>query len=77
MVLHYRHLNQGEDFETVETSRNGATFEATVPGSYTDSDFALVYYFTVHASGGDAWILPGLEESLASQPYHVLRQRVR
>ncbi|GAA5032571.1 hypothetical protein [Actinopolymorpha pittospori] len=77
VVLHYRHLNQGEDFETVETSRNGATFEATVPGSYTDSDFALVYYFTVHASGGDAWILPGLEKSLASQPYHVLRQRVR
>ena len=76
VVLHYRHLNQGEDFETVETSRNGASFEATVPGSYTDSDFALVYYFTVHASGGDAWILPGLEESLASQPYHVLRQRV-
>jgi hypothetical protein len=77
VVLHYRHLNQGEDFETVEMRRNGATFEATVPGAYTDSDFALVYYFTVHAAGGDAWILPGLDESLANQPYHLLRQRVR
>ncbi len=75
VVLHYRHLNQGEDFEKVELEADGAGgFGATVPGSYTDSDFALVYYFTIHAAGGDAWIVPGLEESLANQPYHVLRQ---
>jgi hypothetical protein len=74
VTCHYRHLNQGEDFVTTELRQNGSGLRATVPGSYTDSDFALVYYFTVHTAGGDAWILPGLDETLANQPYHVLRQ---
>jgi hypothetical protein len=76
VVCHYRHVNQGEDFETAEMRWNGARYQVTVPGSYTDSDFALMYYFTIHDAGGDAWILPGLEESLAHQPYHLLRQRI-
>ncbi|WP_020577999.1 hypothetical protein [Actinopolymorpha alba] len=77
VVLHYRHLNQGEDFETVEVSRNDAGYEVTIPASYTDSAYALMYYFTVHDPAGDAWILPGLDESLANQPYHLLRQKIR
>ncbi|MGH3488340.1 MAG: hypothetical protein ACRDP8_10585 [Actinopolymorphaceae bacterium] len=76
VVCHYRHVNQGADFETAEMRWNGARYQVTVPGSYTDSDFALMYYFTIHDAGGDAWIIPGLEESLASQPYHLLRQRI-
>jgi hypothetical protein len=35
----------------------------------------LSYYFTVHAASGDAWLVPGLDRSLANQPYHVLRQK--
>jgi hypothetical protein len=73
-VLHYRHLNQGEDFQTVAMTRVGSRLEATVPASYTDSPFALVYFFTLR-SGGDAWIVPGLDETFANQPYHVLRQK--
>ncbi|MEQ4209153.1 hypothetical protein [Actinopolymorpha sp. B9G3] len=76
VVCHYRHVNQGEDFETAEMRWNGARYQVTVPGSYTDSDFALMYYFTIHDAGGDAWISPGLEDSLARQPYHLLRQRI-
>jgi hypothetical protein len=29
---------------------------------------------TVRQAGGDAWIVPGLDETLATQPYHALRQ---
>jgi hypothetical protein len=47
---------------------------ATVPGDYTDSPYPLVYFFTMRHADGDAWILPGLDETLANQPYHVVRQ---
>lgn len=77
ILLHYRHLNQGEDFQTVEMTREGQRFAATMPASYTDSDFPLVYYFTVRDLCGDAWIVPGLDRNLANQPYCVLRQKGR
>ncbi len=73
-VLHYRHLNQGEDFETVAMTRVGDRLEATIPASYTNSVYALVYFFTLR-SGQDAWIVPGLDATFANQPYHVLRQK--
>ncbi|HEY8458686.1 MAG TPA: hypothetical protein VIL34_24065 [Actinopolymorphaceae bacterium] len=77
VVCRYRHVNQGEDFVDAEMRWTGARFQAIVPGSYTDSDFALMYYFVVHGQDGDVWILPGLDDTLANQPYHLLRQKVR
>ena len=77
VVCHYRHLNQGEDFEAVEMVKDGPRHRLTIPGSVTDSPYALTYYFTVHSATGDAWIVPGLDGSLATQPYHVIRQKVR
>src|SRR5690606_3441308 len=47
VVCRYRHVNQGEDFVDAEMRWTGARFQAIVPGSYTDSDFALMYYFVV------------------------------
>ncbi|HVX43163.1 MAG TPA: hypothetical protein VHC49_04740 [Mycobacteriales bacterium] len=74
ITLHYRHLNQGEDYRTVPMSAGGGRFAASIPAGYTDSPYPLAYYFTVHAESGDAWIVPGLQPSLANQPYHVIRQ---
>jgi hypothetical protein len=74
LALHYRHLNQGEDFRHVEMTASDGEFSATIPGAYTDSPYPLVYYFSARAPGGDAWLVPGLDETLANQPYHVLRQ---
>ncbi len=51
-----------------------AAFVAAIPAGYTDSPYPLVYYFVVRAAGGDAWIVPGLDRTLANQPYHVVRQ---
>ncbi len=73
-TLHYRHLNQGEVYESVPMTGEGGEFSATIPGTYTDSDYPLSYYFVLKAPSGDAWIAPGLEHSLADQPYHVIRQ---
>jgi hypothetical protein len=75
VTLHYRHLNQGEEYRTVEMTRGKWAHVATIPGSYTDSPYPLTYFFTVHEESGDAWLFPGLDESLANQPYHVLRHQ--
>ncbi|HET6499834.1 MAG TPA: hypothetical protein VFG87_03630 [Amycolatopsis sp.] len=74
VTLHYRHLNHGEDYRTEEMTSTGTVYTATIPAEYTDSAFPLVYYFTVRAGSGDAWLAPGFDDSLANQPYHVIRQ---
>lgn len=75
VVLHYRHLNQGEDYCTADMVLRENRYAAVVLGSYTDSAYPLVYFFTLHDDAGDAWLEPGLDETLANQPYHVIRQQ--
>lgn len=78
VVLTYRHVNQSEEYRTVEMVREAARLVATIDGSYTSSPYPLQYYFVLRADNGDAWIQPGLdvgdEVHLANQPYYVLRQ---
>lgn len=71
--LHYRHLNQAEQWLTLAMSARGHHHEATIPEPFTRTDYAIQVYFTVRDSQGDAWIVPGLE-TLTSHPYLVLRR---
>ncbi|MFD2794931.1 hypothetical protein ACFS27_15335 [Promicromonospora vindobonensis] len=71
--LHYRRLNQGEQWSTMAMTPLGHRHGAAVPGADTDSAYAVQLYFTVHGPTGDAWTVPGLGESLTDQPYFVLR----
>ncbi|GAA2093792.1 hypothetical protein GCM10009841_03760 [Microlunatus panaciterrae] len=73
--LHYRHLNQGEDWVVTEMVGDGERQAASIPACYTDSAYPLTYFFTVHHRTGDAWLVPGLDRTLSNQPYHVVRQR--
>ncbi len=80
VVLHYRHVNQGDAYKTVEMAGEAGRFAATIGEEYTRSPYALMYFFSLHAEGGDAWLSPGLDVgedvSLAAQPYHLLRQKI-
>lgn len=71
VVLHYRRLNQGDEWVTAPTSPNTARHTGTIPGFYTDSPYALQLYVTVHTEG-DAWIVPGFNATFTDQPYVVL-----
>ena len=71
--LWYRHLHQGEEYASVAMVGDGVCFRATIPGRDTADLFPLMYFFMLRASSGDAWIAPGLDETLANQPYYVLR----
>jgi hypothetical protein len=72
--LHYRHLNQAESYEVVKMTADGDRFRATIPGAYTDSKYPLVYFFEVRRGPLQAWLVPGLDTTLANRPYYVVRQ---
>jgi hypothetical protein len=61
-TLRYRHVNQSERFLETDSME--------IPGDYTNSPFALMYYFV---AGSSLW--PGLDASLANRPYFVVPPR--
>ena len=71
--LHYRHVNQGDEHRVVDLAAQGNRYQHTIPGEYTDSPYALMYFFDLHDSNGQAWLQPGLNADLANQPYFVVR----
>ncbi len=73
VVLHYRHVDQSDEYRVVEMSADGGRYRATIPGEYTDSAYPLLYYFVLRNPQGAAWLHPGLNPDLANQPYFVVR----
>jgi hypothetical protein len=74
VVLHYRRVNQSEAWRSAPMQLGNRSWHAEIPGPYTDSDFALQYYFEPTDPAGQAWIHPGLGSALSRPPYLVLRQ---
>jgi hypothetical protein len=72
--LRYRHLDQSEKHEEIEMAREADGFVSTIPGSYSDSPYALQYHFVIKDDRGGTWLRPGLGAELSDRPYHVVRQ---
>jgi hypothetical protein len=72
--LKYRHVNQGEYYEAKLMEARGRHFHADIPAAYTQSPYALQYFFELHAGPERAWLYPGLGPSITQQPYFVVMQ---
>jgi hypothetical protein len=72
--LFYRHVNQGERYETTIMAAEGSRFHAVIPAAYTSSPYPLEYYFEIKHGSGNASLYPGFAPDLANQPYFVVRQ---
>jgi hypothetical protein len=72
--LHYRRVNQAEAWQAAGMQPVEGSWRGEIPGAYTDSKFALQYYFEPTDQAGASWIHPGLGSALARAPYLVLRQ---
>jgi hypothetical protein len=72
-LLHYRHVNQAEVWQTTEMRRQGDRHAAVIGADYTRSPYPLQYYFEVRGDDGPS-LYPGLKPELANQPYFVVRQ---
>jgi hypothetical protein len=68
--LHYRALNQLEEFRTLEAPADKAAF--TIPGEEIGGGFDLMYYFEALAADGSGWFYPDLAETT---PYFVVEVR--
>src|SRR5262249_45815178 len=67
--LYYRHVNQAERYESTLMDGRDNRFRATVPGSYTDSNYPLEYYFELKQAPDVASLFPGFGADLTYQPY--------
>lgn len=72
VLLHYRHVNQAERYQSLEMRLEDGKARAAIPASYTDSVFPIQYYFELRQSRR-AWLYPGLNAELSNQPYFVVR----
>jgi len=75
IYLHYRHVNQAEEYIVVKMKQRDGCYAATIPGDYTDSPYPLQYFFRFRDAQGRAWMYPCLNATLSNQPYYVVRQR--
>ena len=73
ITLHYRRVNQAENFVDAAMDRQTSGFSAQIPAGYTRTEFPLEYYFEVRKGDGTAGLYPGFSPRLTSQPYFVVR----
>ena len=71
VTLRYRQVNQAERWQSVPMQKAADIYRAAIPAGYTESPFALQYYF--HLRQGDvSTLFPGFNEAFANQPYFVV-----
>jgi len=71
--LYYRHVNQGERFQSASMQATGKKFQATIPAAYTDSPYPIQYYFEIERAPQSVMLYPGLGPNLIQQPYYIVR----
>lgn len=72
--LHYRKVNQAEEYQVREMEGRGRLYGFEIPGTFTESPFSLEYFFEVHNGPNHAWLLPGFDPNRPAQPYFVVKQ---
>jgi hypothetical protein len=74
--LYYRHVDQAERWVTLAMQPSQEGFSASIPGEYTNSAFALQYYFALTQKTDAAWLYPGFNSTLSNQPYYAIAKRI-
>jgi len=75
VTLHYRHVNQAENYVVDSATPRDGRCTFTIPAQYTSSPFDLQYFFTWNGQNGDAGMSPGLDLQNPRQPYYVVSRR--
>ena len=74
VLMHYRHVNHAERYETSEMIFTGTGYQATISATFTDSEYPIQYYFELREGSNKAWLYPGFNPDLTNQPYFILRR---
>jgi hypothetical protein len=73
--LHYRHVSQAERWHVIELNGKDGAYTVAIPSEYSQSEFALEYYFELSDARGVKWMYPGFNETLSNQPYFAVCKR--
>lgn len=73
--LLYRRVNQAERWNALAANGGDGSFTAAIPPGYTQSEFALEYYFELEDGTGREWMYPGFNTTLSNQPYFAVCKR--
>ena len=76
VILHYRHVNQSEEWQSKKVSNKKLFFTTNIPSAYTVTNFPLQYYFEFSEDKISSFA-PGLEDNLSNQPYFIIRKKIR
>ena len=74
VLIHFRHVNHAERFETSEMMFTGTFYQTVIPAVYTDSEYPIQYYFEMKEGSDKAWLYPGFNPDLTNQPYFIIRR---
>jgi hypothetical protein len=72
--MHYRMVNQAERWQSAPMQSTGRLWRAAIPAEYTQSPYALQYYFELKEGPESAALYPGFGEQLTGPPYFVVRR---
>jgi hypothetical protein len=64
----YRHVNQGERWNSLPMTKSSNGFVSAIPGDYTKSVYPLQYYFVVRRGEASSYH-PEFNETLSNEPY--------
>jgi hypothetical protein len=83
--LHYRHVDQAEDYVVTAMEQRGTCFFASIPANYMKTEFPIEYFFEVRTLDGGAGLYPGFgyewdwdsspARALKHLPYFVVRSK--
>lgn len=70
--VHYRHVNQGERWLHAGMEATAGDYTGAIPADYTQSPYALQYYFELKSKSGAATLYPAFNSTLSNQPYFAV-----
>ena len=70
--LFYRHVNQAEEYNSVDLTQQDGALQAVIPAAYTASPYALQYFFELRDRSEQARRFPGFASDRGNQPYFVV-----
>jgi hypothetical protein len=71
--LWYRHVNQAENWRSLDMEKQSDSYKGTIPGDYTNSPYPMQYYFELTTPDNQATLFPGFGKDFTGQPYFVVQ----
>ncbi|HVH71822.1 MAG TPA: hypothetical protein VNB49_12015, partial [Candidatus Dormibacteraeota bacterium] len=62
------------EYQVREMKESGGRYQAEIPAAYTQSPYALQYFFEIHNGPNQAWLLPGFDPNGPAQPYFLVKR---